>query len=119
MEFWAQLVSGTLAISLLGYIWYKQLKVDEKEKAAIKDELARVTKEAENHYKKCDEVPKSLLLEKLENLCEKQDIYQNENRTRFDKGDKHFEETFKRLSKTEIALAFIQGAKDVRLPERP
>ena len=41
----------------------------------------------EQHLRECAEIPKSTILEKIEGLCEKQDIYQESNKAAFKRID--------------------------------
>jgi len=64
-----QIVEGVLALAIAMIGWF----------------LKRLVKQVDDHVQKCDATPKSLIIEKIDNLCEKFDTAHEQNTKRFDK----------------------------------
>lgn len=101
-----------LLIAMIGYLikWVIDRDKTDKDKIneriendrlELKANILTVAATIDGHVKNCNEIPKSLILEKIDNLCNKTDRYQDTNSKVFDNISKNFDKIDTRCGKIE------------------
>lgn len=87
---WVNQVPSWIAAGIFGIIaWFyiksqRDLERNQKrDREELQKQIDARKREIQQHVRDCDEIPKSTIIEKLDGLCEKQDLHHEENCRRF------------------------------------
>lgn len=117
-----EIIIGGIVISILSaiggfFLTQYFVKTDSLTKLSderLRDRLASLDVAFNKHRDECDKIPKSLIIEKIEALCEKTDEYQQNNEKTFNRIEKEI--TVQRDRTHELANVLTKVA--LRLDDR-
>lgn len=108
-----------ILIAMMGYLikWVidqnkeDKVKLNEKikdEKESLQVSIQNVAGTIDAHINDCNKIPKSLILEKIENLCDKTDRNYDSNEKMFDSINKNFDKVDFRFIKLEDRIEKVK-----------